>query len=232
MCGRYVVKQGNRVWVQQSTEKIHPDPFRFLNREIDFGGTYNAAPTDKLPIYRISREGDAKLELFRWGLIPSWTKQLPRSKPLINARAETVAEKPSFRSAFERRRCLVPMSGFYEWQLRPDGKQPYFIHLLNEDLFAAAGLWEWWPGQGQEAVFSFTIITFEPNDLVKNTHDRMPAILPLEHYETWLDPQNRDLTELQKLLRPYPADEMAAYPVSTQVNSVKNNSADLIEPIG
>lgn len=230
MCGRYVVKDGRQVWVQQSAEKIHPNPFRFLDREVAFDGTYNAAPTQQLPVYRVDREGDRRLELFRWGLIPNFVKEKRKGPPVINARAETVATNGYFRSAFRRRRCLVPMNGFYEWAQLPTGKVPHFIHLLNEELFAAAGLYEWWNSSDGSEIQSFTIITFEPNDLVRNTHDRMPAILPPEHYAAWLDPKNEDVQGLQQLLRPYPADEMAAVPVSTRVNSVRNDGPDLVEP--
>ena len=231
MCGRYVVKEGRRVWVQQSSQRIHPDPFRFLDREVAFDGTYNAAPTQQLPVYRIDRQGEPRLELLRWGLIPSWAPDPKIGAKMINARAETVAEKPSFRSAFRRRRCLVPMNGFYEWAVTSAGKVPHFIRLLNAELFAAAGLYEWWNAPDGSEIRSYTIITFEPNELMRNTHDRMPAIMPREHYDAWLNPSNEDIEGLQRLLQPYPADEMAVVPVSTRVNSVRNDGPDLIDPV-
>lgn len=150
---------------------------------------------------------------------------------MINARGETVAEKPAFRAAFRRRRCLVPMTGFYEWQKVAARKVPHYIHLLNTELFGVAGLYEYWPGRdGADPIESYTIITTGANELVSRLHDRMPVILPERSYDAWLDPKNGNPEELQELLKPYPSDEMRAYPVSTRVNNVKNDDPKLIEP--
>lgn len=226
MCGRYVVKRS------QPLDAVDPARFDFLNRSVEFAGTYNAAPTDRLPVYLVDKDGEHRLEWLRWDFIPSWTKELKKGrKPLINARAETVHELGTFKNAFHKRRCLVPMNGFYEWQARPNGKQPYFIHLLNEELFAVAGVYEWWKNEQGEWVGSFAIVTLDPNELVKNTHDRMPAILTGEQCEAWLDRGNDDIDGLRAMLRYYPHSEMAVYPVRPLVNNVRNDGSELLEPL-
>jgi putative SOS response-associated peptidase YedK len=149
---------------------------------------------------------------------------------MINARAETVAEKPAFRKPFAKRRCLVPMSGFYEWKKMPRGKVPHYVRLLNSDLFTCAGLWGWWKSPEGEWVASFTIIVTDANALIAPLHERMPVVLASEDHEAWLDPKNQDVRELAELLKPYPADDMTAYAVRTRVNDVKNDGPELIEP--
>lgn len=229
MCGRYVLDPvtGDRR-LDPNAPKV-PPPFRFRQQEIRFEATHNAAPTDPMPVFFVGKNGP-ELTLFRWGLIPSWIREPKRSKPLINARAETAHESPSFRKAFRKRRCLVPMSGFYELAVTPEGRVPYYVHLLNEPVFAAAGLYEWWKNPEGEWVGSYTIITFEPNELVRNAHDRMPAILEPSQYDAWIDPNNGDIEDLRRMLKPYPADEMTAYRVRPLVNNVKNDGPELIEP--
>ena len=149
---------------------------------------------------------------------------------MINARAETVAEKPAFCAAFRRRRCLVPMMGFYEWQKVGGRKIPHYVHLLNAEMFAAAGLYEYWPGKdGAEPIESYTIITTDANKMMAKIHDRMPVILPERDYGAWLDPKNENA--LQALLKPYPAEEMRAYPISMRVSNVKNEGPELVEPV-
>jgi putative SOS response-associated peptidase YedK len=151
---------------------------------------------------------------------------------MINARAETLAEKPAFREAFGRRHCLVPMSGFYEWRKVGAGKVPYYIHPLNTDVFAVAGLHEFWPGRdGAAAIESFTIVTTGANELMRPLHDRMPAILHEADYDAWLTPQRRNPAELASLLAPYPAEEMRAYPVRPLVNNARNEGPELIEQV-
>ena len=221
MCGRYVSKD------QAAIER-----FWNLTRGGGdfFGARYNAAPTQRLPILRIHPERGPELVQLRWGLIPSWAKDTAIGAKMINARAETVAAKPAFRAAFKRRRCLVPMAGFYEWRKTPAGKVPHFIQPLNAELLAVAGLHEWWPGKdGAEPVETFTIITTEANQLMAKLHDRMPVILEERDREAWLDPKNENTEELQKLLAPCLSEEMRAYPVSTRVNSTRNEGAELIE---
>jgi putative SOS response-associated peptidase YedK len=167
----------------------------------------------------------------RWGLIPSWAKDPKIGAKMINARAETIVEKPAFRKAFAQRRCLVPMTGFYEWAKGRRGKVPHYVRLRNSDLFACAGLWEWWKSPEGEWLASFTIIVTDANKLISALHERMPVVLAPEDHKVWLDPKNEDVNELAELLKTYPADEMTADPVSTKVNDVKNDGAELVEPL-
>jgi len=224
MCGRYAL--------YGPVSRTNRHAIEFLEQEIDFAPSYNAAPTQKLPVFRASSERGRELTLLRWGLIPSWASDLAIGARMINARAETVAEKPAFRTAFKRRRCLVPMSGFYEWKKAPGGKVPYFIRPLNSEVFAAAGLYEYWPGkEGAEPVESYTIITTEANELMRTLYDRMPVLLPQSAYEAWLDPGNEKTDALMDMLKPCPAEEMRAYPISPRVNDVKNDGPEIIEPV-
>lgn len=182
---------------------------------------YNVAPTQ--PVLAVElREGRRRLTQLRWGLVPAWADSPAVGNRLINARADTVASKPSFRNAFARRRCLVVADGFYEWKKTGKAKQPYYIGVRSGEPFAMAGLAESWQRAG-DRVESCTIITTEPNELMAGMHDRMPAILPAADYDLWLDPEFEDRAKLLSLLRPYPADELTAYPVSTLVNSPKND---------
>jgi putative SOS response-associated peptidase YedK len=192
---------------------------------------YNIAPTQ--PIAVIPNDGKNRLDYYIWGLIPSWAKDPSIGSRMINARAETLAEKPSFRNAFRRRRCLILADGFYEWQQQPGKKtkQPMYIRLKNEGVFAFGGLWEIWNAPDGSTILSATIITTEPNELVRPIHNRMPLILPEAHYDLWLSPEERKPEDLQPALRPFPSDEMAAYPVSTQVNSPAYDEPALIEPV-
>jgi putative SOS response-associated peptidase YedK len=192
---------------------------------------YNIAPTQ--PVAVIANNASDKLDYFVWGLIPSWAKDPEIGSRLINARADTLAEKPSFRSAYRRRRCLIPASGFYEWKPEPGSKSktPMYITLATGKPFAFAGLWEFWQSPDGSQVLSCTIITTEPNELMAEIHNRMPVILPAEAYSLWLDPNERRPDELDGLLKPYPAAEMVAYPVSRQVNSPQNDTAELILPV-
>lgn len=221
MCGRYVTKAAaelERFW-------------NITRGGMVFGGAYNAAPTQRLPVIRVL-DGERSLDLMRWGLIPSSAKDARTGANLINARGETVAIRPAFRAAFLRRRCLVPMTGYYEWQKTSVGRVPHFIHLLNAEQFAVAGLYEYQPGQdGKDPVLSFTVITTDPNEAIGKIHDRMPVILPEQAHAEWLDPGNANAEALQKLLKPFPAEEMRTYPVSTRVNSAKNEGPELIEPL-
>ena len=197
----------------------------------DLKPRYNIAPTQ--PVAVVPNTGDNKLDFFLWGLIPSWAKDPEIGNRMINARAETLAEKPSFRTAYRRRRCLILSDGFYEWKQDPAQrkKTPMFIHLKSGDPFAFAGLWETWNTPDGSKILSCTIITGNPNSLVEQIHNRMPIILPREQYSRWLDPKEREPEELGSLLKPYPASEMEAYPVSFQVNSPKNDTPDLVAPV-
>ena len=192
---------------------------------------YNIAPTQ--PVAVIPNDGKDKLDFFTWGLVPSWAKDPQIGSRMINARGETLAEKPSFRNAYRRRRCLILADGFYEWQKQPgsSAKTPVYIKLLDGSLFAFAGLWEIWQSPDGSEIRSCAIITTEPNELVKPIHDRMPVILSPQSYSAWLASAERNPEEIQPLLRPYPANLMTAFPVSRQVNSPANDSPDLIKPV-
>lgn len=192
---------------------------------------YNIAPTQPVAAVRLSPDsGKRELTFFHWGLIPSWSKDPQIGSRLINARAETVTEKPSFRTAFKRRRCLIPATGFYEWQRLGNRKQPMFVQAREGEVFAFAGLWETWHnGDGSEIV-SCTILTTEPNELMRGIHNRMPVIIEPADYTMWLDP-GPDPEDALHLLRPYPADQMNAWPVSTFVNNPRNEGPECIAPL-
>jgi len=196
---------------------------------------YNIAPTQPVAtVVRDVEHGDNRLVLMRWGLIPHWAKDPKIGNKLINARGETVHEKPSFRAALRRRRCLIVADGFYEWQAQPDGpKQPMYITLVDHQPFGFAGLWEQWtePDSG-DTLTTCTIITTSPNALLKPIHNRMPVILPREDYAAWLDPERSDPAQVMPLLRPYPAERMTAYPVSRRVNAPTFDDPSLIERAG
>ncbi len=193
---------------------------------------YNIAPTQEvLVVVRPSESTARQGRLLRWGLIPGWAEGPAVGSRMINARAETVATKPAFRTAFRERRCLVLADGFYEWQKQAPRKQPFYIHCRDDQPFAFAGLWERWvPPEGQP-VDSCTILTTVANDLIRPLHLRMPVILAPEAYTRWLDPIVHERERLQPLLCPYPAEEMTAYPVSTRVNSPTHDSPALVEPL-
>ncbi len=198
---------------------------------------YNIAPTQ--PVAAVRSPETKEVELLRWGLIPSWAKDMAIGSRLINARSETLLEKPSFRSAFARRRCLILADGFYEWY-RPGGKQsgrgappsvPFLFRLADEKPFAFAGLWESWKSPADEWINSCTIITTSANDLVSRYHERMPVILDKTTMWAWLDPQAK-MPALQSLLTPYPPEKMASRQVSSLVNSPALDTPQLIEPAG
>ena len=224
MCGRYAIFG--------PVSRRNREALEFLEQQQNFTPTYNAVPTQQLPVFRVSARHDRELALLRWGLVPFWAKNAAIGAKLINARGDTVAEKPAFREAFRRRHCLVPMSGFYEWRKVGTGRMPYYVHLLNTDVFAVAGLHEFWPGRdGTAPIESFTVITTEANELMRPLHDRMPAILHESDYEAWLAPKDQDPAALRALLAPYPAEEMRAYLVSPRINSAKNDGPELIQEV-
>jgi putative SOS response-associated peptidase YedK len=187
----------------------------------------------------VANDGQNKIDFFVWGLIPSWAKDPAIGAKMINARAETLAEKPSFKTAYKRRRCLVLTDGFFEWRVahpskggsRGGVKTPMYIQLKSQEPFAFAGLWESWRSGEGDHILSCAIITTQPNELMAPIHNRMPVILPRQAYSQWLDPAEQSAGQLQHLLVPYPAEEMTAYPVSKLVNSPKNDLPDCIQPI-
>lgn len=223
MCGRFTLRAPARVVAEQFALFELPP----------FTPRFNIAPSQPVPVVRLVPEQpqpQRELVWLRWGLIPSWAKDPAIGNRLINARAETVADKPAFRAAYRRRRCLVVADGFYEWQPSGKRKQPYFIRMRDDGPFAFAGLWEAWEGPDHSQVESCTLLTTEPNELIRPIHNRMPVILPAEHYQPWVDPAVERPEQLAPLLRPYPAKEMTADPVGTFVNSPANDGPECIQP--
>ncbi len=195
---------------------------------------YNIAPTQPvLGVLLDPKNHGRMVQSLRWGLIPSWAKDSSIGARMINARAETVAVKLAYRSAFRYRRCLIAADGFYVWQqvAAKKPKQPYYIRIEDGRPFAFAGLWEHWEAADGSAIDSCTVITTEPNELVRPLHNRMPVILRPEYFDRWLDPSIQDAESLQPLLAAYPADDMTAYPVSTYVNDPSHDNAKCIEPL-
>ena len=189
---------------------------------------YNIAPSQDAPVVRLS-DGSREITLMHWGLVPGWSKGPDSKFSMINARAETVAEKPAYRAAFKSRRCLVPADGFFEWRAESKKKQPFYIHMKDEKPFAFAGLWERWE-KGAEPITSFTIIVTEANELLRPIHERMPVILAPKDYARWLDPAlKKEAT--QKFMRPYDPEKMALRKISTRVNSPKNDDPEILAPL-
>ena len=221
MCGRYTLR---------TTPEIMREEFAVAEVP-PLSPRYNIAPTQPVVAVRQAASKEAReLVLLRWGLIPSWADDPSIGNRLLNARAETVADKPSFRSALRSRRCLILADGFFEWQSRKGPKQPYYFRLRDERPFAFAGLWEQW-SRGETPIESCTIITTQANELVRPVHERMPVILPPKVYAVWIDPEEQRTERLQSLLGPYRADEMVAYPVSMRVNSSRYDDAECIEAV-
>ena len=222
MCGRFTLnKSGEAI---ASAFQLNEVP-QLLPR-------YNIAPTQLVPtVLHTAENSNRQFHQLRWGLIPSWAKDPQMGTRLINARAETVTEKPSFRSAFRQRRCLVIADGFYEWQRQERKKQPFYFQLQNGQPFAFAGLWERWRSPDGEEIQSCTILTTEANEILRPIHDRMPVILDSKDYDLWLDPEVQNTEPLQQLLRPYPSEAMTSYAVSTKVNNPANNTPECINSL-
>lgn len=221
MCGRFTLKTPVPILAK----------FFGLAEMPDLPPRYNVAPTQPVATVLVLT-GDRQFRLMRWGLVPSWAKDLSIGSRMINARAETAAEKPSFRTALRERRCIVMADGFYEWQHKVQPRQPF--HIVNRDKspFGFAGLWDrWQPPDGGEPVESCTIITTAANEVVGALHDRMPVILDPRDYDLWLDPSIHEPERLLPLLKQFPAEKMASYPVSTLVDSPANESSACLEPI-
>ena len=193
---------------------------------------YNIAPTQLVPTVVVTSEHPSRqFRAWRWGLIPSWAKDPSIGSRMINAQAETASTKPAFRAAFRRRRCLMLADGFYEWQQLGRRKQPFHVRMRDGTPFAFAGLWEHWKAPDGPAIESSTLLTTEPNDLIRTFHHRMPVILDPKEYDLWLDPGIQEPQRLQPLLRPYSSEVLAAYPVSTRVNNPANDTPDCIQPL-
>jgi putative SOS response-associated peptidase YedK len=222
MCGRYLLTVDGEVLV---------DAFS-ITTPVDWQPRFNIAPTQSVPIVR-APEPDGRRELAKvhWGLIPRWAKEPDIGNRMINARSETAADKPSFRTPFRQRRCLIPADGFYEWLKTGSGKQPYAIRFEDGRVFAFAGLWERWRDRETgEHLDSCTILTTAPNDLVAPIHDRMPVILPADAWDRWLDVTVTEPDLLQPLLGPHRSDGMVATPVSRRVNSPRNDDPSCLQP--
>ena len=219
MCGRFS---------QAQIAELDREVFKLLSIP-SLPPRFNVAPTQEVAVVRQPGAADERsLDLLRWGLIPYWAKDPSIGNRMINARAESVADKPAFRDSFRERRCLVPSNGFYEWSKTEHGKQPYYVRVLGGKLFAFAGLWDRWRDSSGDVRETFTIITTEPNELLRPVHNRMPVILAPQDYDRWLASDPADLTTL---LRPYPSEQMSYYPVSRYVNSPDNEGPECIRPV-
>ena len=222
MCGRF-------------TLTVNPadlqDTFSDFNFPAKFAPRFNIAPSQ--PVLAIPNDEKYTADFFVWGLIPMWAKDPEIGNRLINARGETLAEKPSFRGSYRHKRCLILSDGFYEWKTfgSRKTKTPYYIHMQNRKPFAIAGLWDHWESPDGSSIKTCTIITTTPNELMESIHDRMPVILHPRDYAKWLNPAPQTPESLQPLIKPFPADAMTAYPVSTLVNKVTNDTAELVVPV-
>jgi putative SOS response-associated peptidase YedK len=216
MCGRFQLSvKGKHISERFNVEVFHEK----------YSPSYNCAPSQNLAV--ITNREPERLSFFKWGLVPFWAKDPKTGFKLINARAESLSDKASFKTAFSKRRCLIPANGFYEWKKTGKQKTPYRIFLKTEEIFAMAGIWETWKDAGNNDLNTFSIITTPPNALMKNIHHRMPAILSKNDERAWLFENDTDY--LKTLLTPFDTDKMKAYTVSNKVNSPANNNAAIIE---
>ena len=220
MCGRFTLGEVKELAVRFSIDHPLVDVPR---------PRYNIAPGQDVPI--VSSEGSRSLTLMRWGLVPFWAKDPKIGDRMINARSESVAEKPAFRRAMKARRCIVPTTGFYEWKRTGDSKQPYLARLKDERLFGMAGLYERWISPQEAEMLSFTILTTAANGLLADIHGRMPVILDRRDEETWLAPGPLDASELERIFAPYPPERMVAYAVSARVNDASVEGEELMAPV-
>ena len=222
MCGRYSLAIDMRGL---------EDRFAIRDEGLSYQPRFNIAPAQE--VLTVTSDGTAnRAQLMKWGLVPSWAKDPAMGQRMINARAETVAQRPAFRDALRKRRCIIPADGFYEWMNTPMGRKPMRIILKSGEPFGFAGLWEVWRAPGGGLLRSCTIITTTPNEVLKSIHDRMPVILPREAEAGWLDEGSDDPGVLMRCLGPYPADEMETYEVSTMVNSPRYDIPEVIARIG
>ncbi|MBT3301065.1 MAG: SOS response-associated peptidase [Bacteroidetes bacterium] len=219
MCGRFIITKK----IDEITERFHVEI-----EEDKYKPVYNAAPSQQLPV--ISNSEPERIRFFRWGLVPFWAKDQSIGNKMINARSETLLEKPAFRNLLKSKRCLVISDGFYEWQKTEKGKIPTCIRLKNNELFSMAGLWDQWKDTEGQTIHSFSIITCAPNELMAPIHNRMPVILNRDQEKIWLDNSQKS-EELVDILKPYNKDDMNTYEVSSLVNSPRNNFEELILPV-
>lgn len=225
MCGRFSLTQSkeklekrfNSTFYKEDIERYHPIP------------NFNVAPTQMIPV--ITGNDHLHFQVFRWGLIPHWSKDVRIGAKMINARRETLSEKPAFMNLLKSKRCIIPMDGFYEWKKNGSIKTPFRIKTSNQDIFSVAGLWDIWQNpDNNEMINSCTIITVPANEFMESIHERMPAILIKENEKTWLD-EEIPPSEALNMVAPYPSDLMEYYQVSSKINSVYENSEELINPI-
>jgi putative SOS response-associated peptidase YedK len=222
MCGRFTLEKSLGDLV--TLFNVRPLP--------DLDERYNIAPTQAVAVVRAAPEGVGReLTLLRWGLVPGWSKDPTGGPLLINARAETAAIKPAFRAALRYRRCLVPADGFFEWQREGREKRPFHMRRRDGAPFAFAGLWERWSSPDGSVMESCALLTTEANELMQSVHDRMPVILDPEVFDLWLDPDVQDVELIRPLLRPYPSEAMVAFPVSSTVNSSRNDDPQCVLPL-
>ena len=221
MCGRFEI---------HSAVELIAKIFGIEDWEIEYRPNYNVAPSQDILI--IKNEGKRRLVSSRWGFVPSWSKDLSAGYKMINARAETLAEKQSFKTAFEKQRCLVVADGFFEWKKEGVGKKPYYIRLKSGKPFGFAGLYNIWTSPEGERLTTSTIITTDANDLLRPIHNRMPVITQVSNYDKWLDHSITDKDILSSILKPFPSEEMEYYPVTSKMNSVKYNDPENIKQTG
>ena len=223
MCGRYRLSR---------RKQIIEEYFDSVPCGEDWNPRYNIAPTQPVPVIRQNpKEPVREIALMKWGLIPSWSKNASGAASLINARSETASTKPAFRDALKLRRCLIPADGFYEWMRTGKSKQPYCFEVHDKELFAFAGLWDRWRDASGSWVKTFSILTTTPNAVTSAVHDRMPVILDPDSYDLWLDPGMKNVDAASELLKPFEAERMRCYPVSTRINHVANDDDECSRPV-
>jgi putative SOS response-associated peptidase YedK len=228
MCGRYRLSKTEKYLLEKFGVRPGGD-FEYVPR-------YNIAPTQQVPVIRQDRKEPVRvISMMRWGLVPYWAKDISIGNKMINARAESCTEKPSFKESLSKRRCLIPADGFYEWRKSGSGrgktKQPFLFTMQDESAFAFAGLWDKWKSPEGKVIETCSIITTEPNELTQGVHDRMPVILPAEQYELWLDPGFSNADELSAMLRPFDSKQMKKTPVSDRVNSPENDDEECTKEV-
>jgi putative SOS response-associated peptidase YedK len=221
MCGRFEI---------HSALEIIARIFGVDSIPIEYRPNYNIAPSQD--ILMIRQDGKRLLGRCRWGFIPSWSREIPKGFQMINAKAETVAEKPSFRKAFENQRCLIPADGFFEWEKTGTGERPYYIRLRSKAPFGFAGIYGIWTPPNGKPICTSAIITTEANEAIRPIHDRMPVIVSPDKYELWLDPSVRERRLLAEILGPFPSADMELYPVTRNMNSYRHNKPENIHPVG
>lgn len=224
MCGRFTLK---------TTAQTIKEMF-LIEQGLHYDPSFNIAPSQPIVTIRYSPKSNTRaMSWMKWGLVPTWAKDPSLGHKMINARAETLAEKPSYKGPFKYKRCLIPTDGFYEWKKCGEGvaKRPYFIKRRDNKPFAMAGLWDYWGGADGSELETCTIITTSANELMQPIHNRMPVILKEEEFATWLDPRIQKPILLENYLKPFPSEELELYPVTTFVNSPSNNSEECLKPL-